>query len=196
MLRCRVRGVRVEVSFGFLLMLCVASLGKLEVILLWSLLFMSLHECGHLAAMLATGRPPSAIRLRAGRVSIEPRTQLAGDGVEALILVSGVAVNLLLAAGFALAGREEFAAANLLMAGFNLVPAGELDGGRLFRLLLRRTLGERRGERACAAVSFLLSVALLTAGLLFLTGSSRNPTLLLASLYFFISTVQNIRYTF
>ena len=190
------RGVHVEVSFGFLLLLCVASLGRLEAILLWSLLFMALHEGGHLAAMCASGHPPISVRLRAGRVSIEPRTQLAGDGAEALILSAGIAVNLLLAGGLALAGRAELAAANFLMAGFNLIPAGELDGGRLFRLLVRRRLGARRGDRVCTAVSFLFSVALLTLGLLLVTGESRNPTLLLASLYFFVATVQNLRYTF
>ncbi len=192
-MRFALRGVRVEISFGFLLLLCFASLGKLESILLWSLLFMALHECGHLAAMLATGQKPAAVRLRAGRVSIEPRTQLAGERAEALVLAAGPAVNLLLAGGFALAGRALLAASNLLMAGFNLMPAGGLDGGRLFRLALRRRLGARRAERVCTAVSFIFSVVLLTAGLVILTGESRNPTLLLAALYFFVSTVQNLR---
>jgi len=50
------------------------------------------------------------------------------------ILIAGPAVNFLMAGLFFL-WTNEFAVMNFLLGIFNLLPVGELDGGRLFQLI-------------------------------------------------------------
>ena len=123
-----------------------------------------LHEAGHvLAFWLLTRRLP---RLSASFTGLA--LQLDGTALpparENLLLLAGPTANLL-AAGIALLlalhraayGRYFFAAENLCMAFFNLLPIGFLDGGRL----LANCLGPQNQRFARAAG--LLCCALLAA---------------------------------
>jgi len=109
---------------------------------------------------------------RLERIPEEPRQELlialAGPAVTvaillalgALVLVSGQAVVL----RDPLAPEVPFAArllvANLLVLGFNLIPAFPLDGGRVLRALLARKLGLVRATRIAGMVGQLFAVAL------------------------------------
>lgn len=195
MVRLRLFGVRTEISFGFLLVLCVCAVNREKTPLLWALAFMAAHELGHLGALLLCGGRLRRLRLLAGRLVIEQSAPLP-QTAQGLVLAAGPGANLALSAGLALTGRTPLAATNLCLALFNLLPAGELDGARLVRLALTGPDGRQKGERLCAAGSFLLSVGQMGCGLALMLGDYRNPTLFLASLWLFVSSVQNMRYTF
>lgn len=94
-----------------------------------------LHELGHLAVMAAEKRPPSAIELYGGGIHI------SGGSTSFPAAAGGVAVNIML---FLLCGLipwewrglRLFGVVNLLIAAFNLLPLGELDG----KLMLDKAL--------------------------------------------------------
>ncbi|HHY82633.1 MAG TPA: peptidase M50 [Clostridiales bacterium] len=59
----------------------------------------------------------------------------------------------------------DFVNINLLLAGFNLLPALPLDGGRILRAVLARQMGIKRATQIASGVGFLLALVLATAGL-------------------------------
>lgn len=156
--------LRLELSFGFFAIIAFASLTGSEGAgaSLVSLLCCVLHECGHLAAMAAFHVRPEAICFYGGGIKLKTGALRISAPKEACVLAAGCAVNAVLFAVCLLIGcaKTSFAAANILLCGFNLMPFEGLDGDRLARLL---TDGEPRWYNVLvlartAAVGLMLAV--------------------------------------
>ena len=143
-----------------------------------------LHEFGHIIMARRFGvRTPDVILLPIGgvarleRIPEEPREELlialAGPAVTlaivfalaAVVLVSGHTMVLQspLEAGVPFTARllvSNLLFSNLLILGFNLIPAFPLDGGRVLRASLARKLGLVRATRIAATIGQLFAVAL------------------------------------
>jgi Zn-dependent protease len=159
----------------------------------------TLHEFGHILMARRFGvRTPDVILLPIGgvarleRIPEEPSQEL-------LIAIAGpvvtLAIALVLYLGLRLAGSPEpllppnvntgpFAgrimAVNILLLGFNLIPAFPMDGGRVLRALLATRIGLVRATRAAATVGQVLAVGM---GLYGLSGS---PVLVLIAFFVFV----------
>jgi Zn-dependent protease len=144
-------GFPVEISWSFLLLLVVAMLafGVVSALLVIPIVFASvlLHELGHAVVARKLGVRVLGIELGffggAAKMVELPRSA----NHEVVIAAAGPAVSLLLSgAGFALGALtsvEAFTAfgwLNLVIAGFNLLPALPMDGGRILRALLTRRM--------------------------------------------------------
>ena len=102
------------------------------------------------------------------------------EGVAAL---AGPGVNLALALLFcALPGGAVFSGLNLVLACFNMLPVGRLDGGRALGCALALLAGPDRAERIGRGLDLLCAGAALGAGLL-VAGAAGNVTLFLAGLW-------------
>jgi Zn-dependent protease len=174
-----VRGIpiRVHLSLIVIYLVLVSQLGVWGVpaglLLSGSVLA---HELGHALVAQRFGIPIARIDLHLfggtammERVPERPREELlvalAGPLVSLLLGGSGLAL-LLADGGLELAAPTSaetllpfFAATNLGMAAFNLLPALPMDGGRVLRALLAMRLGMVRGTRIAARVARVLSVA-------------------------------------
>ncbi|MBL8862167.1 MAG: site-2 protease family protein [Planctomycetes bacterium] len=150
--------IRVHVLFVVLVagLALVPDAGFLQLAILAMLVVsVVLHELGHALVARRFG-------IRVVDITLWPLGGLArlssipeSSGVEAAIAIAGPLVNLFLAlaaapvvvAGFFLGAREAwvgeaafaFVAVNVLMAGFNLLPAFPTDGGRLVRAWFARS---------------------------------------------------------
>jgi Zn-dependent protease len=144
-------GFPVEVSVTFLLLLAVVLIGfgGIAGVVLVMLAFGSivLHELGHALVARQLGVAVSGIELGffggAAKMTRLPRTA----NHELAIAVAGPLVSLALGGiGLALAAASHFwlfawlGWTNLVIAGFNLIPALPMDGGRILRALLTRRL--------------------------------------------------------
>ena len=154
------------------------------------------HECGHMLAARRFGLIPKAVILlpltgvalyEESRVEKQP----AGNWWkrEIRLALVGPLVNLALA-GFAIAAISTFGHpvdlwawpflkagnlprsvvwANLYLAGLNLLPAYPLDGGRILRAFLSRTVDLPSATRRAVSISSAMAMVLVFAGLLTLS---------------------------
>jgi len=174
-------GFPVEVNLSFLLLLAVAffAYGGVSGVLVALLLFGSvvLHELGHALVARRLGVHVSGIELSffggAAKMVQMPRSA----NHEIAIAAAGPAVSLMLAgAGFGLGILTNVSilsvsifstigALNLIVAGFNLIPALPMDGGRILRALLTRRMDFVRATDIAVTVSRVAAVAFVVYGL-------------------------------
>ena len=172
---CRIAGRmkvgRLEASEGCLL-LCAWLLYRDPSGLMWqSLLACILHELGHLAALYRVGVQVRRVRVTAFGARMEMDGGLS-YGQELFAAAAGPLVNLVLAYFCCpVPAFQRFAGVNLALAAFNLLPVGELDGGRMLGSLLhllcpdRMAEGLRWGaERVCVLVFLVCAGSALVRG--------------------------------
>ena len=147
---------------------------------LFFLCALMLHEWGH-ALVLALLHVPVR-RIRFGFGDIEMETLLLGYREELLSAWAGPAVNLALW----LAMRRTvptFAAVNLLLGIYNLLPVLPLDGGRALSAALNLLLEERLAVRISFGVSLLVAVCLLGLSLTMVRKTGLLPLAFALALY-------------
>lgn len=166
--------VEVNVSFLILLGLVLVGFGGLTGVAVVLLAFggVLLHEAGHAIVARKLGVHTSSIELGffGGAAKMENLPRRADH--ELAIAAAGPAVSLILGgAGLGLAALTHlplFALigwTNLVIAGFNLIPALPMDGGRIFRAVLSTKLGFVRATDVAVKVSRVTAVAFGVIGL-------------------------------
>lgn len=186
----RVGGIPIRLHPAFFVLVALAVAGALgpplEGLLWLALLFGSVvvHELSHSLVARARGVVVKDIVLlpiggvsEMERLPERPRDELA-------VAVAGPAASVALALAVGLvatvagvdvlppaltAGHllRRLAWANVLLAGFNLLPAFPLDGGRVLRAALAQRIGLEAATRQAAAVGRRLAAAMAVLGLLF-----------------------------
>jgi Zn-dependent protease len=166
----RVLGFPVEINLSFLLLLAVVFIGYggLAGVLVVCLAFASVlvHELGHALVARRLGVHVSGIELSffggAAKMVQMPRSA----DHEIAIAAAGPAVSLMLAgAGFGLGAALHspllwnIGFVNLIIAGFNLIPALPMDGGRILRALLTRRMDFVRATDTAVTVSRVFAIA-------------------------------------
>lgn len=156
-----------------------------------------LHELGHALAARRYGiRTRDIILLPIGGVA---RLQRMPDKPvqEIVVAIAGPAVNVAIAAVLwaalgGLGGRlpgpllgggllESLLAVNLLMVGFNLIPAFPMDGGRVLRALLAMWLPFVKATRIAALIGQAFALLFGVVGFFY------NPNLMLVALFVFLA---------
>ncbi len=178
MVKFSVRGTEIRLSYLFAVLLTAFALTDDSGLWLWSLLFSLFHECGHILAVLLC-------RGHIRRLDFQPfGIAMFLDGSdfsrpqEVFILSAGCLVNLI----GACCCQGSYRVIQLMIFGFNALPIGTLDGGRLSELLLIGTFGEKRGRIAASLLSFFLLGALSALGFYALF-RYRRPSLLITAAY-------------
>ncbi|MFA5786338.1 MAG: site-2 protease family protein [Actinomycetota bacterium] len=196
--------VKVHVTFLVLLLLVVGNLytGAREAIesLIWILLVFAcvlVHEFSHALVGRRYGVIVEDIVLLpiGGVARMRALPKIPSE--EMAVAVAGPAASLVLAVLFlgsaAASGAKLWAPSlsvgslavrlgyfNLVVAGFNLLPALPMDGGRVLHSILARRMGGDRATTSAAAVGRAFAVALMAAGALW------NPWLLIIGVFVFL----------
>jgi Zn-dependent protease len=185
-------GFPIRVNLSFILLLCLTPLwmGGLSGIAVVLLVAGSvlLHELGHALMARHLGVPIAGIELHffggAAQMGGMPRS----PGHEIAVAAAGPAVSFALAGvGHGLAAVTGFPVlslfgwVNLVLGGFNLLPAFPSDGGRILRALLARRHGLVEGTERAVKIGRVVCVAIAAGGLFFL--GSLQPAIVAAVLW-------------
>lgn len=183
---------RIEISGSALVVAAALFYFDRDGIMPWLMLACLLHECGHWWTIRALGGKVQSGRLSCigAELKLSPAYPLT-PGKATLAALAGPVVNLLLAVGSGFLARRGlgvrlylFAGLNLGLAGFNLLPAGQLDGGRALAGFLRWIGREALAEKVAWGGSLVVTALLFLAGALLLGQSEgRNFTILLAGFW-------------
>jgi len=167
--------VEINASFLLLLGLVFVAFGGLAGVVIVLLAFASvlLHELGHALVARRLGVQVSGIELSffggAAKMVQLPRTA----NHELAIAAAGPIVSLALGgAGLGLAAVTHLSLfawigwTNLVLAGFNLIPALPMDGGRILRALLTRKMDFVRATDVAVTVSRVAAIAFAILGIM------------------------------
>ena len=182
---------RVEVSGGFLLLAALLWYLDEDGTLLLAGAACVLHEAAHCVAIWGLGGRISKLRLSVTGAELAlSGTCPLGHTAQFLAAVSGPVANLaaaLPAARLAERGVGEalwvFAGLNLGLAGFNLLPMSQLDGGRALRSLAGIFLPETAADVLAVVLSWAACAVILVLGGLLFWQNRANFTMLLTALW-------------
>ena len=151
---------------------------------------MIIHEGGHLLTMRALGYFPERIKILLFEISIsDPSRQERTARENLLIIFFGPAANFICVLPLFLlylCGTEKilpFAAANLSVGLFNLLPVMSLDGGQLLYILLSRRRTPGQAEKIVCRLTFICIFPLAALGFVVLFHSHYNFSLLFVCVY-------------
>ncbi|MBE6830967.1 MAG: peptidase M50 [Ruminococcaceae bacterium] len=194
-----IKNCRVTVDFLFVALLAVFFLFDRSGMAVLGLSCAVLHELGHLAVMAAFGAAPSQIRFTPFGIDV-----IKSAGIDrsywrdAAISVAGPGTNLAAALICTLVNERYFhffILANLVLAGFNLLPVEPLDGGQALYSVLCTRLNSTLSARIVSVTSFAVLTPLAAIGFLFLFRANGNFYLLTVSVYLiFLLLYKNGRY--
>ena len=121
----------------------------------------ALHEMGHILASCSVGvRIKSVVFSGGGIRMLTDRGSVVTNCENVLMLLSGPAVNLFLAATLSIHGAVgDFAMLNLAAGLYNLLPFRQLDGGALVDIFITGTVHEREWRGVLLAVRIIIVLA-------------------------------------
>lgn len=152
------------------------------------------HELGHFTVMLICGVKVKELVFYGAGIKIIPDKQIdfTGFGTAISVYLAGSAANFIAVALLSMSESPEarlFAAVNMVIGAFNLLPLGYLDGGKIILLIIRRLCDY---PRACLLERYLkwLNVFLILTVLAVFTFVKRgNFTVYLTLCYLLISAI-------
>ena len=121
------------------------------------------HEAAHLLAACALGEQVTALRFRAGSIAMQTAGVPSAARCKA-ISAAGPLFNLAAAAVLLAAGCEQAARFSLVLAFFNLLPAGDTDGAVLCSSCCKTLRAAAAAACCCALVWLILRMRFAASG--------------------------------
>ena len=187
MLRLRIKGFGLALSYPFIALCALAAVSGSYTGYLYCALAVIIHELGHLAAMRLCGARADGIRITAFNIIINERERHSlNPARDFFVTLAGPLANFAACAVF-IWFLPNSALVNLFIGSFNLLPAAGLDGGQLLYLTLIKRFSPRGSALTVDVVTFIISLPLFALGLLVLFRSRYNFSLLFLSVYLILN---------
>ncbi len=161
---------RICFDFSFFAVISVFIIFVNDGYLFEGIIACTVHELSHLAAMRACGVVAEKLLFYGAGICIcNSSVGLLSFAKKLIIYSVGCFANIVLFLIMLVMGNEDAAAVNLLMAMFNLLPIGELDGASILNTLLVRFAPADKVDAVLSMVE-LIVIALICAVTIFLSG--------------------------
>ncbi|WP_371371522.1 site-2 protease family protein [Sporomusa aerivorans] len=194
----KIAGVELILNNWFLILIAIFMAAGLvsKVLLIFSAVLW--HESAHMLMAVGLGYRVKQVELLPfGAIARIDRLADAGAASEIMIAAAGPLASMGLAVlcyalGEGAGNWQEvlrfFTDINLMLAGFNLLPALPLDGGRILRALLSRRRDYRDATAIVVTISHITGGLLLAfAGVTFWLYNTLNLTMLIAAVFLFLT---------
>ncbi len=158
------------------------------------LLALLFHEAGHMLAIRLLGGKISELRFECTGGVIRYNGSRMSYTDELVAALSGPLFSFLLAISAAELGARlgkfwfTLSGVSLVFCIFNMLPALQLDGGRVLYMISARLGGIDLAEKICFAASCAISLAVMLSGVWLLIKTGYNFTLLLCGVWLFCGT--------
>ncbi len=199
-MRFSVGRAEVRVDFGVLLLFAWCVIAGEFPLLLLSAISLLVHECAHAIAAKNLGLAISRVSVWpfGAVLTLDASFGCAGEGIVAAAgPLASLAVSGMLKLSESLIGVREWSSSmiriNLLVAVLNLLPAFPLDGGRIFRAVLKRTAEERTARRVLLAFTTVIAAASAGAGVFLILRGAPFWTLLFLPPFLIVSAFREWR---
>ncbi len=150
MIEFKVKGIKIGFSIWFLAVLFFLTINKNTETFLFAV-FILVHETGHLLAMYMFDVKPGAVNFRFGRIEIVKRNNMIPFYKNIAIYSGGIAANLfcivVLVTFFPTAIQA--IEVNLFLFLFNLIPAGDFDGGNIVSEFIKKNISPLDKAEVC-----------------------------------------------
>lgn len=193
-MRFKLGGVAVEISYLLLCLMALCIIMGIFQGFCYCAAAVVLHESGHLLTMRMLGYFPERIKISPFEIQIsDPSRQERTARENLLIIFFGPIANFIcVLPGFLLyligvKGILPFAAANLSVGLFNLLPVMSLDGGQLLYIFLCKKYTPEQAEKYLWRLTFVLIFPLAALGFVVLFHSHYNFSLLFVCVYLILS---------
>lgn len=170
------RSAKINISFWFVAVIALLLILFPESQAVYCFIFCLIHETGHLAFMLASGKKVTEISFGYFGIKITSGRQFLHPLKEALIAAGGPIANIFLAAFLFITGNRQLATVSLGLAFFNLLPVSMLDGGHILGAMFP-------DSKVLKKLSLATVFTLLVTGIAVAVYSKKNFTVLIVALY-------------
>lgn len=188
MYNIKIGGVRIHISVLFPAVFLYLWYYQEGTPILWWLAGMTIHECGHLLALMLCGELPSDIILSAFGVRFQLENAICATyRKDVIVAFAGPLVNILSAFVFIQTNTVLLATVHASLAIINLIPLYPLDGERILRGIMLSFFRPSVADMLLEIVYWCVWSALSVLGIVLVCPPYYNGSLLIFSLYIGIS---------
>lgn len=195
----KIKNFRVSINIFSIALIAAAFIFKIGVNYILTLIFIAVHEAGHIAAALISGAGIYGVRILP--VGFNALIDNSGCSKRSRVCIysAGPCVNLAIAiiTGIVWSGWGDdhilrlVIYYNLMLAFFNLLPILPLDGGRIAIELLSERLGLLGAGRQMRVFSVVLACGVILSGIVVFGKSTYNISTVLIGIYILMCLKEN-----
>lgn len=195
MIQFNVKHVNIKLKFMFFAVITIFLIVDKQGFTVLTLLASLTHELGHLFALIALGNKPKELVFEIVGIRLVKQNKFISYNKEILILFAGPLTNIIIFFVLYFFFKDNyycniFSLTNLFIGIFNLLPVGNLDGGQILNLALKKSCELYTSNLLVIVISIIVIIPVILFSL-YLLIFKNNFTLTITSVYLLFMLIFN-----